>query len=99
MIKKNYMLYPDNSLLLRYEVSVKVRDLELKYVIRHVINIDSSELIKIQEFEGEAKEKERELEEKALVLRKIIQELEEKGYGLTREDKDDDDDSRIIILK
>ena len=99
MIKKNYVLYADNSLLLRYEVSVKVGDLELKDVIRHVINIDSSELIKIQEFEREAEEKERELEEKALVLGKIIQELEEKGYGLTREDKDDGDNPRIIILK
>jgi len=79
MIKKNYMLYA-NSLLLRYEVSVKVGDLELKDVISHVIGIDSSELGKIQEYEREAEEKEKKLEEKALELRKIIQELEEKGY-------------------
>jgi len=97
MIKKYYVLYGNNTLLLKYEVSVKVKDLELKDEIRYAINIDSNELGKIQEFEREAEEKEKELEGKALELRKIIQELEEKGYGLTR--KDDDDNPRMIILK
>ena len=104
MIKKYYALYGNDSLMLEYDVSVEVGNLELKDVnlklkdvIRHIINIDSSELGKIQVFEREAEEKEKELEGKALELRKIIQELEEKGYGLTR--KDDDDNPRMIILK
>jgi len=92
MIKKYYVLYGNNSLMLRYEITVGEGDLELKDVIRHVINIDSSELGRIQEFEREAEEKEKELEGKALELRKIIQELEEKGYGLAYICKDDDDD-------
>ena len=92
MIKKYYVLYGNNSLMLEYDVSVEAGDLELKDVIRHVINIDSSELGRIQEFEREAEEKEKELEGKALELRKIIQELEEKGYGLAYICKDDDDD-------
>ena len=92
MIKKYYVLYGNNSLMLRYEITVGEGDLELEDVIRHVINIDSSELGRIQEFEREAEEKEKELEEKALELRKIIQELEGKGYGLAYICKDDDDD-------
>jgi len=87
-IKKEYVLYANNTLMLEYEVSVKVGNLELKDVIIHAINIDSSELGKIQEFEREAEEKEKELERKALELRKIIQELEGKGYGLGRKDDD-----------
>ncbi len=89
MIKKYYVLYGNSSLLLRYEITVGEGALELKDVIRHVINIDSSELGRIQEFEREAEEKEKELKGKALELRKIIQELEEKGYGLTYKDDDD----------
>jgi len=87
-IKKNYVLYANNTLLLEYEVSVKVGNLELKDVIGHIINIDSSELGKIQKFEGEAEEKEKELERKALELGKIIQELEGKGYRLGHKDND-----------
>jgi len=90
MIKKYYVLYGNNSLLLGYEITVGEGALELKDVIRHVINIDSSELGRIQEFEREAEEKEKELKGKALELRKIIQELEEKGYGLMCKDDDDD---------
>jgi hypothetical protein len=86
MIKKNYMLHGNNSLLLKYEVSVKMGNLKLKYVFKRVINIDSSALEKIQEFEREAEEKEKELKGKALVLWKIIKELEGKGYRLTRKD-------------
>jgi len=89
MIKKNYVLYANNTLLLEYEVSVKMGNLKLKDVIRHIININSSELGKIQEFEREAEEKEKKLEEKALELRKIIQELEGKGYRLGHKDDDD----------
>ncbi|MFP3045538.1 MAG: hypothetical protein RXR03_08050 [Thermocladium sp.] len=92
MIKKYYVLYANNSLMLRYEITAGEGDLELKDVIRHVINIDSSELGRIQEFEREAEEKEKELEGKALELRKITQELEKKGYGLAYICKDDDDD-------
>ena len=92
MIKKYYVLYGNNSLMLRYEMTVGEGDLELKDVIRHVINIDSSELGRIQEFEREAEEKEKELEGKALELRKLIQGLEGKGYELAYICKDDDDD-------
>ena len=90
MIKKYYVLYGYNSLMLRYEITVGEGDLELKEVIRHIINIDSSELGEIQEFEREAEKKEKELEGKALELRKLIQELEGKGYGLICKDDDDD---------
>jgi len=90
MIKKYYVLYGNNSLMLRYEITVGEGDLELKDVIRHIINIDSSELGRIQEFEREAEKKEKELEGKALELRKLIQELEGKGYGLICKDDDDD---------
>ncbi len=89
MIKKYYVLYGNSLLLLRYEITVGEGALKLKDVIRHVINIDSSELGRIQEFEREAEEKEKELKGKALELRKIIQELEEKGYRLTYKDDDD----------
>ena len=90
MIKKYYVLYGNNSLLLGYEITVGEGALELKDVIRHIINIDSSELGRIQEFEREAEEKEKELKGKALELKKIIQELEEKGYGLMCKDDDND---------
>jgi len=82
MIKKYCVLFDNKSLMLEYDVSVEVGGLELKDEIKHIIDIDSSELGKIQEFEREAEEKEKELEGKALELRKMIQELEGKGYGL-----------------
>jgi len=90
MIKKYYVLYGNNSLMLEYDVSVEAGDLELKDVIRHIINIDSSELGRIQEFEREAEEKEKELEGKALELRKIIQELKGKEYELITCEDDSD---------
>ena len=90
MIKKYYVLYGNNSLLLGYEITVGEGALELKDVIRHIININSNELGRIQEFEREAEEKEKELEGRALELRKIIQELEEKGYGLITCEDDSD---------
>ena len=90
MIKKYYVLYGNNSLLLGYEITVGEGALELKDVIRHVINIDSSELGRIQEFEREAEEKEKELEGRALELRKIIQELKGKEYELITCEDDSD---------
>jgi len=90
MIKKYYVLYGYNSLMLRYEITVGEGDLELKEVIRHVISIDSRELGEIQEFEREAEEKEKELEGRASELRKIIQELKGKEYELITCEDDSD---------
>jgi hypothetical protein len=92
------VLYGNNTLMLKYEVRVEVgalesedEILELKDVIKHVIDIDSSELGKIQEFEREAEKKEKELEEKALVLKQMIQELKGKEYRFLSKCEDDDD--------